>query len=67
MRILDQLHSEMDCIHGLEATDKMVVMAGELSLAKLGLSSEDYTCLCQNVDTIIHNGAVVNSALPYSG
>ena len=65
MAILDQLHSEMDCSHATE--DKIVVMVGDLSEARLGLSSDDYTCLCQDVDTIIHNGAVVNSALPYSG
>lgn len=65
MGILDQLHSEMDCCR--PATDKIVVMVGDLSQARLGLSSDDYTCLCQDVDTIIHNGAVVNSALPYSG
>ena len=65
MGILNQLRSEMDC--SLETEEKIVVMVGDLSQARLGLSSDDYTCLCQDVDTIIHNGAAVNHILPYSG
>ena len=51
----------------LEASDKMKVVAGNLAELKLGLNSKDYDELCESVDTIIHNGAVVNSVLPYPG
>ena len=67
MKVLHQLSSEMENKEVLEASDKMVVMVGNLAEEELGLGSEDYDTLCECVDTIIHNGAVVNSALPYSG
>lgn len=59
-----QLKQEFEDLRGVE---KLVVVAGDLSLPKLGLSTDDYSTLCEKVDTIIHNGATVNSVLPYSG
>ncbi len=68
MSILRQLNSEMACCDdNIEGLDKMVVMIGDLSEPRLGLSIEDYTTICSQTDTILHNGAIVNSALPYSG
>lgn len=66
MRILSQLRQELghDTLHGIE---NLTVMEGDLSAPNLGLSTEDYHTLCDKVDTIIHNGAVVNSVLPYAG
>jgi len=62
-----QLNCEMENPKLLEALDKMKVVAGNLAEPNLGLNSMDYNELCESVDTIIHNGAVVNSVLPYSG
>ena len=66
MKILHQLQLEFkqDDIKGLS---KLVVMVGDLSKPRLGLSTDNYTTLCERVDTIIHNGATVNSVLPYEG
>lgn len=47
--------------------EKLTVLSGDLSQPRLGVSEEDFAYLCQNVDTVIHNGAVVNHVLPYAG
>lgn len=66
MKILSQLQLEFGC-DAVNGVEKLVIMAGDLSKPGLGLNEEDYTTLCEEVDTIIHNGAIVNSVLPYSG
>lgn len=66
MTILHQLQQEFNCDHIL-GLEKLVVVVGDLSKPKLGLSMDDYDTLCQEVDTIVHNGAIVNSVLPYLG
>lgn len=66
MKILRQLQLEFKRDSSGSA-EKLVVMVGDLSEPRLGLSADDYTTLCEEVDTIIHNGAIVNSALPYTG
>lgn len=66
VKILNQLCSEMECSH-ISGEDKLVVMDGDLTKPMLGLSMENHTTLCEEVDTIIHNGATVNFVLPYSG
>lgn len=66
MTILHQLQQECNCDHIL-GLEKLVVVVGDLSKPKLGLSMDDYDTLCQEVDTIVHNGAIVNSVLPYLG
>ena len=50
-----------------EWSSKMVVVKGDLSRPNLDLSEDDYKMICNSVDVIIHNGAVVNAALPYQG
>lgn len=68
LNLLDQLQLEMgkeDTVQ--EIRKKLVVMVGDLSRPNLGLCTEDYHTLCEGVDTIIHNGATVNSVLPYAG
>ncbi len=66
MQVLNQLQQEFQSDHtaGLE---KLTVVEGDLSKPRLSLSPEDYTTLCERVDTIIHNGAAVNHVLPYLG
>ena len=54
-------------IHLQEWSNKVVVVNGDLSRPNLGLSEVDYQTICNSVDVIIHNGAVVNAALPYEG
>ena len=46
---------------------KVMVVNGDLCSPNLGLSEEDYSLICDTVNVIIHNGAVVNAALPYQG
>ena len=65
VRLLGQLQVEFGC-DGINGVEKLIVMTGDLSQPNLGLSAEDYTTLCEQVDTIIHNGAAVNFVLPYS-
>lgn len=67
MKIVRELSSEMENLNLLETSDKMLLVVGNLAETNLGLDSEIYDTVCKTVDTIIHNGAVVNSALPYSG
>jgi thioester reductase-like protein len=42
------------------------VVCGDLSRERLGLSEEVFAELAHEVDAIYHNGAVVNTVLPYS-
>jgi thioester reductase-like protein len=42
------------------------VVCGDLSRERLGLAEEQFAELASGVDAIYHNGAVVNSVLPYS-
>ncbi len=67
LKIIQQLSVETRNNRLIEESAKMAVVVGNLSEDSLGLNSEDYDTLLESVDTIIHNGAVVNSALPYSG
>ncbi|ESP02708.1 hypothetical protein LOTGIDRAFT_171783, partial [Lottia gigantea] len=41
------------------------ILTGEISLFKMGMTEEDYTYLCTDVDFIIHAAAAVNLAYPY--
>ena len=68
MQILRKLQAESGNTDStVKGVEKLIVMSGDLSLPNLGLESEDYTRVCDEVDTIIHNGATVNHVLPYSG
>ena len=46
---------------------KLIVIRGDLTLPRLGLTDEVYTLLCNEVDIVIHNGANVNHILSYTG
>ena len=46
---------------------RVIPLEGDLSKPRLGLEDQDYDMLCKEVHVIIHNGAVVNAALPYLG
>ncbi len=67
MKTLKQLQLEFEHGNVMGEVDKLVVMVGDLSAPQLGLNTDDYATLCEEVDTIIHNGATVNSVLPYTG
>ncbi|XP_059147349.1 uncharacterized protein LOC131935076 [Physella acuta] len=45
---------------------RAVALRGNVSLLRLGLSEEDYTYLCTDIDFVIHSAASVNLAYPYS-
>ncbi|HEX2132999.1 MAG TPA: amino acid adenylation domain-containing protein [Actinophytocola sp.] len=44
---------------------RIVALPGDMARPRLGLSEEDYTFLCENLDAVYHNGAVMNFVLPY--
>ena len=46
---------------------KLIVIRGDLTLPRLGLTDEVYTLLCNEVDIVVHNGANVNHILSYTG
>ncbi|WP_137130041.1 non-ribosomal peptide synthetase [Rhizobium sp. FY34] len=43
-----------------ELTERVAILAGELSEPNLGLADPDYNALVQNADCIVHNGAEVH-------
>ncbi len=43
----------------------MHACAGDLAQPQLGLSQDVYDSLCAELDTIVHNGALVNHAYSY--
>ncbi|CAL1531382.1 unnamed protein product [Lymnaea stagnalis] len=45
---------------------RATALRGNVSLLRLGLSEEDYTYLCTDIDFVIHSAASVNLAYPYS-
>jgi len=63
LQILSQLCSELLVEESLD--HKLQVLEGDLTRPRLGLN-ENYSSVCSHVDVVIHNGAVVNAALPYS-
>ncbi|EGC30425.1 hypothetical protein DICPUDRAFT_157845 [Dictyostelium purpureum] len=46
--------------------EKVIPVSGDLSMENFGVSDTDYELLSKTVDIVIHNGAVVNMALPYA-
>lgn len=47
-------------------TQRITPVVGDLSKPLLGLSQEEFQILASKVDTIYHNGALVNFTYPYS-
>ncbi|XP_046580237.1 linear gramicidin synthase subunit D-like [Haliotis rubra] len=45
---------------------RVTVIKANVALINLGMSEEDYTYLCTDIDFIIHTAAIVNLAYPYS-
>lgn len=56
------LVSELDAF---DAQGMLQVYAGDLMLPRLGLSADVYDMLGKDVDTVLHNGALVNHMLTY--
>jgi amino acid adenylation domain-containing protein/thioester reductase-like protein len=48
------------------AAARIVVVPGDLARPGLGLSDEAFARLAERIDSIIHNGALVNFAYPYA-
>ena len=46
--------------------DRLVVISGDLSRPMFGLSQSIYRSIRRDVTTVFHNGAMVNSLLPYA-
>ncbi|KAM3109729.1 non-ribosomal peptide synthetase family protein [Phormidesmis sp. 146-33] len=46
--------------------DRLIPIPGDLSQPLLGLSPEQFNTLADRIDTIYHNGALVNFVKPYS-
>jgi fatty acid CoA ligase FadD9 len=47
------------------AGDHLEVLAGDLAAERLGLHKDDWDRLAEDVDTVVHTGALVNHLLPY--
>ena len=47
-------------------SSKIEVVLGDLSKAQFGLSSKEWTALADDIDAIIHNGALVHWVYPYA-
>lgn len=47
-------------------SDRIVAVPGDLSQPRLGLAIAQFRDLAASIDTIYHNGALVNSVYPYS-
>jgi fatty acid CoA ligase FadD9 len=45
---------------------RLTVLQGDLMKPQLGLADEVYERLCEEVDSIVHNGALVNHAFSYA-
>ena len=48
-----------------EYRSRITALSSDLSMPQLGLDDVKFRSLCENVDTICHNGASVNFSLPY--
>ncbi|APR83696.1 Long-chain-fatty-acid--CoA ligase [Minicystis rosea] len=69
---LERLHAGYQSDSGLHqrfqelsAKGRLVALAGDLMKPRFGLSEEVMNKLAQEVDTIVHNGALVNHAFSY--
>jgi thioester reductase-like protein len=51
-----------------EWKNKIIVLPGDLNTEEFGIkgNSNSYDQLCSSIDVVLHNGAHVNSVLPYS-
>ena len=47
-------------------TSRIIPVLGDLSMPLLGLSEEEFGSLASKIDTIYHNGALVNFTYPYA-
>ena len=75
--LLCQIHSELQAsseeelsagLLSLESVmEKVVVIEGDASRDRFGLSDQMYGKMAAEVDVIIHAAAQVNSVLPYTG
>ena len=48
------------------AVTRELIILGNVALINLGLSEEEYTYVCTDVDFIIHAAATVNLIYPYT-
>ncbi|MCL1969954.1 MAG: thioester reductase domain-containing protein [Candidatus Bathyarchaeota archaeon] len=46
--------------------DKIVAIPGDLKKPQLGIENNLYSHLCNTIDTVYHNGAILNFLFPYS-
>ena len=53
-------------LQALDAERRLTVFAGDIARAQLGLGNAAYTRVCNEVDTVLHNAALVNHALPFA-
>lgn len=53
-------------IYETQLMERVIPVCGDLSQPRLGLSEIDFALLANNIDSIYHNGALVNFSQPYS-
>lgn len=51
--------------HCVYKTSVSLLLTGNVALLNLGLSDEDYTYACADIDLVIHAAATVNLVFPY--
>ena len=47
-------------------TDRIVVIPGDLRALRFGIDAKQYTQIVSEIDTVLHNGALVHHGLPYA-
>ena len=57
--------SLQDLFDRLAAGGRLTVLGGDLTRPRFGLPEATYARLCEEVDCVVHNGAVVNHLLEY--
>ncbi|MDR1992962.1 MAG: thioester reductase domain-containing protein [Nitrososphaerota archaeon] len=67
-KALDRIISNMKFFHCWEETfqDKIVAIPGDLKKPNLGIENNLYHTLCNTVDAVYHNGAVLNFLFSYN-
>lgn len=64
---LERIKKNMEYYHlwKEEYKDNIIPVTGSLDEPLLGIDKEEYDFLAENIDTIIHNGAILNFIYPY--
>ena len=67
-KAMERIINNMQFFHCWEEKfkDKIVAVPGDLKKPNLGIENTLYTNLCNTIDAVYHNGAILNFLFPYS-